>query len=162
MTDKAVATRPHAEPLTDAERAGGRTAARIDVAAAVWTLWDRIRKERDLDQQWLADRLGKSKSRVSRLLKGPGNWTLDTVGDLLEAMEASFTCVEAHTFEEIAQGKAWKAALKERPTARVYVRTEMWVVEDDLPLAPGGATLTGGRTLTPVPRMSVVNRSVVE
>lgn len=129
--DVAAGVQPVA--LTETEKAYGRTGTRLQVAAAVWTLWDRLRKEQGLDQQWLADRMGKSKSRVSRLLKGPGNWTLDTVGDLLEAMQGRLTCVEAHTYDEIARGEAWKATLRERHRRVAYVKMEMMVVEDDGP-----------------------------
>lgn len=106
-----VAIRARAKAISEADMAHGRTIARIQVATAVWSLWDRLRLEKGLDQQWLADRLGKDKSRVSRLLKGPGNWTLDTVGDLLEAMGGRLTSVEAHTYDDIAQGRQRHSAL---------------------------------------------------
>lgn len=36
----------------------------------------------------LAERLHKNKSQITRWFSGPGNWTLDTISDLLLAMEA--------------------------------------------------------------------------
>lgn len=95
-----------AQPLTEAEKAYARTTTRLQVAAAVWALWERVRDMEDLDQQWLADRLGKDKGRVSRLLREPGNWTMDTVADLLEAMGGRVTKVETMLYSELARRPA--------------------------------------------------------
>jgi transcriptional regulator with XRE-family HTH domain len=56
-------------------------------------LFEDLEKEKKLNQAALADRLGVSRARVSKLA-APGNWTLDTVADLLAAMEAKLTNVE--------------------------------------------------------------------
>ena len=42
-----------------------------------------------LSQATLARRLGKGTDRVCRMLGGPGNWTLDTMSDLLFAISGS-------------------------------------------------------------------------
>jgi hypothetical protein len=42
-----------------------------------------------LSQAELAGRMGKGADRVCRLLGAPGNWTLDTVSDLLFAISGS-------------------------------------------------------------------------
>lgn len=162
MTGKEMVTRSPTQPITDTDKAYGRTTTRVQVATAVWMLWDRVRKERKVDQQWLAERLGKSKGRVSRLLKGPGNWTLDTVGELLEAMEGRLTLVEAHTYEEIAQGQAWKARTTRPPQPRVYVRTETYSVESDEPLPAFGTVSRASWTLTTVRSQPVIERSAAE
>lgn len=127
---KEVATRTKVEPVGEAEKSYGRATTRIQVATAVWTLWDRLRKEQGIDQQWLADRMGKDKSWASRLLKGPGNWTLDTVGDLLEAMGARLTCVEAHTYEEISQGNAAHASRRHGSRRILKIEAEILLIDD--------------------------------
>jgi len=43
-------------------------------------------KRSGLSQAQLAARMGKGTDRVSRMLGAPGNWTLDTVSDLLFAI----------------------------------------------------------------------------
>lgn len=43
-------------------------------------------KKSGISQAELARRLGKGTDRVCKLLAGPGNWTLDTITDLLFAI----------------------------------------------------------------------------
>jgi hypothetical protein len=127
---KTIAARLPVDAVSDAEKSYGKTTTRLQVATAVWSLWERLRKEHGLDQQWLADRMGKDKSRASRLLNAPGNWTLDTVGEILEAMGGRITLVEAHTYEEIAQGKLSRIS---RPAAaRMVVKIEAEIVIDEI------------------------------
>lgn len=125
-----VAIRSTVEPVSDTDKAYARMTTRIQVATAIWTMWDRLRNERGVDQQWLADRMGKNKSWVSRLLKGPGNWTLDTAGDLLAAMEGRLTLVEAHTYEEIEQGDVPRTSRKGVPH-RIIGKDAEYIVIDD-------------------------------
>lgn len=42
-----------------------------------------------ISQVELAERLGKDRGRLSKLLGAPGNWTLDTVAELLWAISGS-------------------------------------------------------------------------
>jgi hypothetical protein len=46
-------------------------------------------KKSGLSQADLARRLGKGTDRICKLLGGPGNWTLDTVSDLLFAISGA-------------------------------------------------------------------------
>ena len=46
-------------------------------------------KKSGISKAELARRLGKGADRVSRMLGGPGNWTIATVSDLLFAISAS-------------------------------------------------------------------------
>lgn len=48
---------------------------------------DKAEKE-GLTKRDLAISLGKDPAQITRLLAGPGNWTLDTVSDLLLAMDS--------------------------------------------------------------------------
>lgn len=88
-------------PITEDEKGYARAAVRLKVARTVWALWDQLRKEQGVDQTWLVERLDSNKGRVSRLLNGSGNWTLDTVADLLEAMGGRLTVVEVKRYSEI-------------------------------------------------------------
>src|SRR3954453_20298410 len=108
---KELATARKVKAISDGDKSYARTTTRLMIAGAVWQLWEQLRDEQGLDQQWLADRLDKDKSRVSRLLKGPGNWTIDTVADLLEAMEGRITMVETKFYRDIAASSSVEPSL---------------------------------------------------
>jgi hypothetical protein len=47
-------------------------------------------KKSNITKATLARRLGKGADRVSKMLAGPGNWTIDTLADLLFATAGGF------------------------------------------------------------------------
>ncbi|HEY5105149.1 MAG TPA: helix-turn-helix transcriptional regulator [Caulobacteraceae bacterium] len=93
-------TEAKVEPISQKQAAYARTAVRLQVAGAVWDVFDRLRAQ-GRTQDWLAARLGKSKARVSRLMNGPGNWTMDTLGDLLAAMDARVVDIDVRLNADI-------------------------------------------------------------
>lgn len=67
-------------------RAYGVERARSHAFAAVIELW-RLRKANGMKQTELADRLGRDTGWLSKKLRGPGNWTLKTLGEMVEALD---------------------------------------------------------------------------
>jgi len=72
----------------------------------------------------IAENLGYSKAHISRLLSGPSNWTLDTVSNLLFAIDAEMVsqarffadCPKENHYHEV--GEPAKVALQ--PTRVTY------------------------------------------
>jgi transcriptional regulator with XRE-family HTH domain len=71
---------------TQAHMDYGFARARDIAFDAVLELW-RKRHSAGLTQADLANRLGKDAGWVSKRLRGPGNWTLRTLGELVEALD---------------------------------------------------------------------------
>jgi hypothetical protein len=51
-------------------------------------------EEANISQATLAKRLGKRPEQISRLLGAPGNWTIETAGELLFAIDGSLARIE--------------------------------------------------------------------
>lgn len=67
---------------------------------AVRLLWNR-RREAGLKQTDIANAIGRDPAWVSRSLRAPGNWTLRTIGELVEAMDGEIEMV-IHANEDTA------------------------------------------------------------
>lgn len=76
------------EPLGDAEKVYFRARTRRDVHAAVLKRFEDLQEHGKMNKIQLASRLGVHPSQVTRWLSTPGNWTIDTLSDLLLAMGA--------------------------------------------------------------------------
>jgi hypothetical protein len=59
---------------------------RDQVFDAVLALWRR-RKSAGLTQREIAERIGRDPGWVSKTLSAPGNWTLRTAGELIQALQ---------------------------------------------------------------------------
>jgi hypothetical protein len=59
---------------------------RSRIYASVISTFSKCVEEQDLTKREIASKLGKEPAQITRWLSGPGNWTLDTVSDLLLAM----------------------------------------------------------------------------
>src|SRR5437773_2090655 len=74
-------------PLSPEQRASYGVARAKSIAFdAVHALWRRRRAE-GKSQAELAKVLGKDEGWLSKNLRGPGNWTMRTLGELVEALD---------------------------------------------------------------------------
>jgi hypothetical protein len=76
------------EPIPPAKLTYFRERFRGRVYDAVITEFIRQRDEKKLTQAELGRRINRTQDQMSRWLGAPGNWTLDTISDLMLAMGA--------------------------------------------------------------------------
>lgn len=85
--------------ITPRERGDYGFARARDIAFdAVQTLWRRRRSE-GMKQADIVKAIGRQPAWVSRNLRAPGNWTLRTIGELVEALGGEIEIV-VHPLEE--------------------------------------------------------------
>ena len=70
------------------------------VFEAIHKLYIRLADEGKINQKRLAKRLGKNKTQINRWLSEPSNLTLDSISDLLLAMNAEITDFDTILLEE--------------------------------------------------------------
>jgi transcriptional regulator with XRE-family HTH domain len=87
------------EPMKPEDRAiYGYVRVRDIAFDAVQALWRRRRSE-GITQLQLAEALGKDAGWVSKNLRGPGNWTLRTIGEFVEALKGEIE-ITIHALED--------------------------------------------------------------
>lgn len=65
----------------------GYVRARDAAFYAVQRLWEKRSVENNLSQKDIAEFLGRDAAWVSRALRGPANWTMRTLGELVESLD---------------------------------------------------------------------------
>lgn len=76
------------EKIPKSEIAYFRERQKNKVFAEVMAFFEKMAIDHNLSKKDLASALGKDPAQITRWLSGPSNWTLDTVSDLLLAMNA--------------------------------------------------------------------------
>jgi transcriptional regulator with XRE-family HTH domain len=75
---------------------------------AVLILW-RKRRDEGMTQTQLAERLGCNKGWLSKKLSGPANWTLKTLGHMVEALDGELEIVVRDLREPVDQPRNFDA-----------------------------------------------------
>jgi transcriptional regulator with XRE-family HTH domain len=78
-----------------------RTRCRNRFYQAVVAYFAAQAQHKGLTQVELAKLLGKDAAQINRWLSGPGNWTLDTISDLLLAMNAELDDPHINSFDGV-------------------------------------------------------------
>jgi hypothetical protein len=87
--------------LTKADKAYVRIETRLTIIGAVMRLFEKLEKQGKITEKDIDDRLGVSHSGVNKFIAATGNCSLDTVADLLAAMDAKLTKVEVKLREKL-------------------------------------------------------------
>lgn len=87
MTSQSKAILPGNETLSERDLADyGVARLRDQMYQAVLSLWRRRRSE-GVTQKQIAEAIRRDPAWVSRNLRAPGNWTLKTAGELIQALD---------------------------------------------------------------------------
>lgn len=93
----------YGEPLTVSDKAYFRAQTKRHVHGVVLEKFSEYATDDRRARARLAERLGVDRSQITRWLSSPGNWTLDTLSDLLLAMGCKATLV-ANEIGDVQQG----------------------------------------------------------
>jgi len=100
------------EPISAGRLGYFRARLKNRLHAIVFDEFVRLEKTSGLTRRQLAARIGKKAEQITRWLGAPGNWTLDTVSDLLLAMNAEPTFQLAHFSQtQSAPQRQWTSTL---------------------------------------------------
>lgn len=132
-------------PESELERV--KTDTRLAIIGELTKLYERLAAE-GVNKSRLAERLGVSRAYISQLLSAPEdqNWTLDTLSELLAALEARITRIDMTPVNELP------------PTNEIHP----WLESRDLTSA-GSASLriTKGRPKTIEPKTETTTSAKV-
>ena len=126
-----------------ADRAAARARTRLMVAGAVVDYLDRLAEEEGLSQAEIARRLGLKRTQVNRWMRAPGNWTLDTVADLLAAAKARILRIEVGRPGDLPPVNRIHPWLEKPSAARTETRPPPSISTSSSKVSP--ARLTGTR-----------------
>jgi len=99
------------------------------------TLFLDLQEGQGLSQKEIAERLGVHPSRINRLLSDPANMTLDTISDLMLAMNALISC-RAERFHQALTDQVTPSAsrlLHHSKPDSVWISTQNAEVKSTLP-----------------------------
>ncbi len=97
------------KPLEKSELADYGLAQVRDAAfEAILNLW-RFRQAQGWTQKRLTENIGRDKATVSKYFRGPANWTMRTLGELVQALEADIRIIVDPLEESNDDGKNFDA-----------------------------------------------------
>jgi transcriptional regulator with XRE-family HTH domain len=79
---------------------------------------EKAAREKGVTQSQIAKTIGRKPSQVSAWLSGPSNWTLDTINDLLRAIDASMDYKVVFDAERIVSNVVHPASLDPDPSLK--------------------------------------------
>jgi hypothetical protein len=77
-----------ATPMTRVELAEARQALSEKIGYAVVAAWELFRQRNRLPEVWLSQRLNRNKANLNKALKAPEYLTLNTISEILSAIDA--------------------------------------------------------------------------
>lgn len=121
-----------ASPLNESDKAYFQAKMRRHVHGVVLERFMELSDDDRISRAALAKRLGLSRAQITRWLSSPGNWTLDTLSDLLLAMNCQASIIAekissqgprnfVHEFSQEAQPNNDGLAAEHEERSRVVI-----------------------------------------